>query len=101
MAQKSADIVGLYLNPPQNAIVISIDEKPSIQALSRTTGVVKAPNGKVQSAIKSTYKRNGTKNLFAALEVATTASQLQYMDYRVRRKRRSKSFAQSVTLARS
>jgi len=70
-AQKAADIVGLYLNPPKNAIVISIDEKPSIQALSRTIGVVKAPNGKVQSAIKSTYKRNGTKNLFAALEVAT------------------------------
>jgi len=39
-AQKSADIVDLYLSPPQNAIVISIDEKPNIQALSRTTGVV-------------------------------------------------------------
>jgi transposase len=70
-AAKAADIVGLYLNPPENAVVISIDEKPSIQALSRTTGVVKTSNGKFVSAVKSTYKRNGTQNLFAALEVAT------------------------------
>jgi len=70
-AAKAADIVGLYLNPPENALVISIDEKPSIQALSRTTGVVKTTNGKFVSAVKSTYKRNGTQNLFAALEVAT------------------------------
>jgi transposase len=70
-AAKAADIVGLYLNPPENAVVISIDEKPSMQALSRTTGVVKTSNGKIVSAVKSTYKRNGTQNLFAALEVAT------------------------------
>jgi hypothetical protein len=37
-AQKAADIVGLYLNPPQNAVVISVDEKPSIQALERAQG---------------------------------------------------------------
>ena len=70
-AVKAADIIGLYLNPPENAIVISVDEKPSIQALSRTTGVIKTSNRKIVSAIKSTYKRNGTKNLFAALEIAT------------------------------
>jgi transposase len=70
-AAKAADIVGLYLNPPENAIVLSVDEKPSIQALSRTTGVIKTSNGKIVSAVKSTYKRNGTQNLFAALEVAT------------------------------
>ena len=69
--EKAADIIGLYLNPPTNAIVISVDEKPSIQALSRTTGVVKTSKGKIVSAVKSTYKRNGTQNLFAALEVAT------------------------------
>jgi transposase len=68
---KAADIVGLYLNPPTNAIVISVDEKPSMQALSRTTGYVKTSNGKIVSAVKSTYKRNGTQNLFAALEVAS------------------------------
>ena len=69
-AAKAADVIGLYLNPPENAIVISVDEKPSIQALSRRTGFVRLKNGKVVSAIKSTYKRNGTQNLFAALEVA-------------------------------
>lgn len=70
---KAADIVGLYLDPPQNAIVISIDEKPSIQALSRTTGYVTSNDGKVVRAYKSTYRRNGTLNLFGALEVATGA----------------------------
>ena len=70
-AAKAADIVGLYLNPPENAIVICIDEKPSIQALSRRTGFIRTSNGKIVSAVKSTYKRNGTQNLFAALETAT------------------------------
>lgn len=68
---KAAEIVGLYLDPPENAIVICVDEKPSMQALSRTTGYVKTRNGKTVTAIKSTYRRNGTQNLFAALEVAT------------------------------
>lgn len=68
---KASDIVGLYLNPPENAVVVCVDEKPSMQALSRTTGYVKLRNGKIVSAVKSTYRRNGTQNLFAALEVAT------------------------------
>lgn len=68
---KSTDIIGLYLNPPLNAIVISVDEKPSIQALERQTGYIKMKNGKIMRAYKSTYKRHGTLNLFAALEVAT------------------------------
>ncbi|MBN1847995.1 MAG: IS630 family transposase [Deltaproteobacteria bacterium] len=68
---KSADIIGLYLNPPLNAVVISVDEKPSIQALERQTGYVKVKNGKIVQAYKSTYKRCGTVNLFAALEIAT------------------------------
>lgn len=67
---KSADIIGLYLNPPENALVISVDEKPQIQALSRSTGYVFS-NKKTIRAIKSTYERNGTANLFAALNVAT------------------------------
>ena len=68
---KAADIIGLYLNPPLNAIVICVDEKPSIQALERKTGYIQTSDGKIQRAYKSTYKRNGTLNLFAALEVAT------------------------------
>lgn len=70
-ATKAADIVGLYLNPPENALVISVDEKPSIQALERKTGYVETDNGKIVRAYKSTYKRHGTLNLFAALTVAT------------------------------
>jgi len=70
-AVKAADIVGLYLNPPENALVISVDEKPSIQALERKTGYVETDNGKIVRGLKSTYKRHGTLNLFAALEVAT------------------------------
>jgi transposase len=68
---KAADIVGLYINPPLNAIVLCVDEKPSIQALERKTGYIQTRDGKIQRAYKSTYKRNGTLNLFAALEVAT------------------------------
>lgn len=68
---KAADIIGLYLNPPVNAIVLSVDEKPSMQALERTTGYVKTSSGKIVRGLKSTYKRHGTLNLFAALDVAT------------------------------
>ena len=68
--QKAAEIVGLYLNPPENALIISVDEKPSIQALSRTTGYVVTNDSKVVRGMKSTYRRNGTLNLFAALKVA-------------------------------
>ncbi|MDD3948823.1 MAG: IS630 family transposase [Anaerolineaceae bacterium] len=69
--KKAADIIGLYLNPPENAIVISVDEKPGIQALSRTQGYVYGRNGAILRAYKSTYRRNGTLNLFAALTVAS------------------------------
>jgi transposase len=70
-AAKAADIIGLYLQPPARALVLSVDEKPSIQALSRTTGYVQTSSGKIVRGLKSTYRRNGTLNLFAALNVAT------------------------------
>lgn len=70
---KAADIIGLYLNPPENALVLSIDEKPSIQALERRTGYVYTSSGKIVRGLKSTYKRHGTINLFAALNVITGA----------------------------
>lgn len=70
-ASKSADIIGLYLDPPLNAVVLCVDEKPSIQALERKTGFIKTDNGKVVRAYQSTYKRHGTLNLFAALQVST------------------------------
>lgn len=70
-ASKAADIIGLYLDAPTKALVIAVDEKPSIQALSRTTGYVITHNQKIVRGMKSTYRRNGTLNLFAALQVAT------------------------------
>lgn len=76
-ATKAAELVGLYLNPPENALVLSVDEKPSIQALERATGYVETGNGKVVRGFKSTYKRHGTLNLFAALEVSTGAIRTQ------------------------
>src|SRR5260221_10210637 len=57
--------------PPENAIVICVDEKPSIQALERAQGYLKLPNGRALSGHSHDYKRNGTSTLFAALEVAT------------------------------
>ncbi len=70
-AQKAADVVGLYLHPPENALVLSIDEKPHIQALERAQGWLKLPNGKALTGVQHDYKRHGTTTLFAALEVAT------------------------------
>src|SRR5271165_2262995 len=51
---KAADVVGLYLNPPQNALVLCVDEKPSIQALERKTGFVETDSGKIVRGFKST-----------------------------------------------
>jgi len=60
-AAKAADIIGLYLGAPSNAPVLSVDEKPSIQALQRKTGYVETSSGKVVRGIQSTYKRHGTE----------------------------------------
>ena len=70
-APKAADVVGLYLDPPQNAVVLSVDEKPSIQALERAQGWLRLPNGQSMMGFSNRYKRHGTTTLFAALEVAT------------------------------
>jgi transposase len=69
-AAKAADIVGLYMAPPDNAIVLSVDEKPSIQALERAQGYLKLPNGRAMTGQSHDYKRHGTTTLFAALDVA-------------------------------
>jgi transposase len=70
-AAKAADIVGLYLDPPENAVILSVDEKPHIQALERAQGYLKLPNGKAVTGFNHEYKRHGTTTLFAALEVLT------------------------------
>lgn len=70
-AAKAADIVALYLNPPENAVVICVDEKPAIQALERAQGWLRLPNGKAITGYNHEYKRHGTTTLFAALEITT------------------------------
>jgi transposase len=70
-APKAADVVGLYLAPPENAVVLSVDEKPSIQALERAQGYLRLPDGKAVAGFGHEYKRHGTTTLFAALNVVT------------------------------
>ena len=67
---KVQDIVGLYLAPPERAVVLSIDEKSQIQALDRTQPILPLAPG-VAERRSHDYKRNGTLSLFAALDVAT------------------------------
>ena len=70
-ASKAADVVGLYMAPPDNAVVICVDEKPSIQALERAQGYLKLPNGRALTGHSHDYRRHGTTTLFAAFEVGT------------------------------
>ncbi len=69
-AAKVTDVVGLYLHPPEHAIVLSVDEKTSIQALERTQPPLPLRAGR---AVRHThdYRRHGIVDLFAALEIAT------------------------------
>ncbi len=67
---KVRDVVGLYLNPPDKAVVLSIDEKSQIQALDRTAPILPMRPGLPEKATHD-YVRHGTTTLFAALEVAT------------------------------
>jgi transposase len=70
LKEKVVDIVGLYLNPPEQALVLGVDEKSQIQALSRTQPLLQLRSGQVERHTHD-YKRNGTTTLFAALNVAT------------------------------
>jgi transposase-like protein len=67
---KIRDVVGLYLDPPEQAIVLCVDEKSQVQALDRTAPILPLRPGLPERATHD-YKRNGITNLFAALEVAT------------------------------
>ena len=68
--QKILDVVGLYLNPPDNAVVLSLDEKTQIQALSRTQPILPLREN-LPARMTHDYRRNGLTSLFAALEIAT------------------------------
>ncbi len=84
-AAKAADIVGLYLDPPEDAVVVCVDEKPSIQALERAQGWLRLPDGRSLTGFAHEYKRHGTTTLFAALEVATGLVQTAHHARRRRR----------------
>ena len=68
--KKLVDVVGLYLDPPARAVVFSFDEKTQVQALDRTQPSLPMKRGRAE-AMTHDYKRNGTTDLFAALNVAT------------------------------
>ena len=68
--EKVRDVVGLYMSPPENAIVLSVDEKSQVQALDRTQPLLPMTPGQAERRTPD-YARNGTTSLFAALNVAT------------------------------
>lgn len=69
-AEKVVDVVGLYLSPPEQAVVLCMDEKSQIQALDRTQATLPMVPGRA-GTMTHDYKRNGTTTLFAALDVLT------------------------------
>lgn len=93
-AAKAADVVGLYLNPPEHAVVLCVDEKPSIQALERAQGWLRLPNGQAMTGFSHCYKRHGTTTLFAAMEVATGLVKIGH--YQRRRRREFLDFMNEV-----
>ena len=71
LVEKVRDIVGLYMNPPDHALVLCVDEKSQIQALDRTQPLLPMRPGQVERGTHD-YKRHGTTSLFAALELKTS-----------------------------
>ncbi|GAF82888.1 unnamed protein product, partial [marine sediment metagenome] len=93
-AAKAADIVGLYLAPPDNAVLLCVDEKPSIQALERAPGWLRLSNGKALTGFSHEYKRHGTTTLLAAWDVAN--GQIHHQHTKRRRRRKFLQFMNSV-----
>lgn len=96
-APKAAEIVGVYLDPPENAVVLCVDEKPHIQALERAQGYLRLPNGKAVRGQNHEYKRHGTSTLFAAFEVGT--GKVQGMHASRRRREEFLAFMNEVVSA--
>ena len=71
LIEKVRDIVGLYMNPPDHAVVFCVDEKSQIQALDRTQPMLPLRPGQLERRTHD-YKRHGTTSLFAALELKTS-----------------------------
>lgn len=88
LIDKVRDIVGLYMNPPDHAVVLCVDEKAQIQALDRTQPLLPMRPGQVERRTHD-YKRHGTTSLFAALDVKTSQVISQF-----HRRQRSREFRQ-------
>ena len=88
LIEKVRDIVGLYMNPPEHAVVFCVDEKSQIQALDRTQPLLPMRPGQVERGTHD-YKRHGTTSLFAALELKTS-----HVLGQLRRRHRSVEFRQ-------
>lgn len=90
--EKVRDVVGLYMDPPNNAVVLCVDEKSQIQALNRTQPILPMRPGQLERRTPE-YHRNGTTSLFAALDVATGG-----VIGRCFRRHRAKEFLQFLKL---
>jgi transposase len=90
--EKVRDVVGLYMDPPTNAVVLCVDEKSQIQALNRTQPILPMRPGQLERRTPE-YDRNGTTSLFAALDVATGG-----VIGRCFRRHRAKEFLQFLKL---
>ena len=90
--EKVRDVVGLYMDPPTNAVVLCVDEKSQIQALNRTQPILPMRPGQLERRTPE-YERNGTTSLFAALDVATGG-----VIGRCFRRHRAKEFVQFLKL---
>lgn len=93
-ARKAAEIVALYLDPPENAVVLAVDEKPHIQALERAQGYIRLPNGRALRGFSHDYTRHGTTTLFAALDVLT--GKVKGAHYQRRRRREFLDFMNRI-----
>ena len=71
LSHKTSEIVGLYLKPPENAIILSVDKKPNIQTLERAQNYIHLPNNQAISNFTHKYKKHNTTTLFATLETTT------------------------------
>ena len=94
LIEKVRDIVGLYMNPPDHALVFCVDEKSQIQALDRTQPLLPMRPGQVERGTHD-YKRHGTTSLFAALELKTSRVIGQ-----LHRRHRSREFRQFLDVDR-
>jgi transposase len=95
LIEKVRDIVGLYMNPPEHALVFCVDEKSQIQALDRTQPLLPLRPGQVERGTHD-YKRHGTTSLFAALELKTSR-----VIGKLQRRHRSREFRQFLDVIES